>query len=45
VAFASVAELHLEAGLAHLTRGVYAGEHWLATFALLAMESKDRVGF
>jgi hypothetical protein len=32
-----VAEAHLAAGLPHIA-GDYAGEHWLATFALLALE-------
>jgi hypothetical protein len=32
----AAAERHLAAGLPHLT-GDYAGEHWLATFALLAI--------
>ncbi|KAB7646348.1 DUF2891 domain-containing protein [Polymorphobacter fuscus] len=31
------ARVHLEAGLPHIA-GDYAGEHWLATFALLALE-------
>ncbi|MGQ0603308.1 MAG: DUF2891 domain-containing protein [Anaerolineales bacterium] len=43
--FLSIAERHLEAGLSHIISGNYAGEHWLATFALLALESKDRSGF
>ncbi|MGH6991970.1 MAG: DUF2891 domain-containing protein [Caulobacteraceae bacterium] len=34
------AERHLEAGLAHLA-GDYAGEHWLASFALLALEAEE----
>jgi hypothetical protein len=29
---------HLRAGLAHVASGSYAGEHWLATFAALALE-------
>ena len=29
---------HLAAGLPHIS-GDYAGEHWLASFALLALES------
>jgi hypothetical protein len=44
-AFVSVAERHLAAGLAHLTGGGYAGEHWLATFALLAMEGPVVTGW
>ena len=31
---------HLEAALPHVT-GYYAGEHWLATFALLALDAVD----
>ena len=30
-------ERHLEAGMPHVVGGDYAGEHWLATFALLAL--------
>jgi hypothetical protein len=30
------AEPHLRASLAHVASGHYAGEHWLATFAVLA---------
>jgi hypothetical protein len=33
-----VADEHLSAALPHLS-GDYAGEHWLATFALLALQS------
>jgi hypothetical protein len=33
----ATAELHLDASLAHVA-GDYMGEHWLATFALLALE-------
>lgn len=33
------AELHLDASLPHVT-GDYMGEHWLATFALLALEKE-----
>jgi hypothetical protein len=32
------AETHLNAALAHVA-GDYMGEHWLATFALLALEA------
>jgi hypothetical protein len=35
-----VANTHLEASLGHVT-GDYMGEHWLATFALLALEAAD----
>jgi hypothetical protein len=31
------AQTHLDAGLVGLTSGDYAGEHWLATFAALAL--------
>ncbi|MDP4006423.1 DUF2891 domain-containing protein [Methylobacterium sp. NEAU K] len=34
----AAAEAHLAAGLPHVT-GDYMGEHWLATFALLALET------
>ncbi|SFL71382.1 DUF2891 domain-containing protein [Methylobacterium pseudosasicola] len=34
----SAAEAHLAAGLPHVT-GDYMGEHWLATFAVLALEA------
>lgn len=30
-------ETHLDAALPHLFSGEYAGEHWVATFALLAL--------
>ncbi|HEY0324817.1 MAG TPA: DUF2891 family protein, partial [Allosphingosinicella sp.] len=33
----ATAEAHLDASLPHVT-GDYMGEHWLATFALLALE-------
>jgi hypothetical protein len=32
--FATAADLHATEGLAHVTTGDYAGEHWLATFAV-----------
>jgi len=34
----ATANAHLTAGLAHVA-GDYMGEHWLATFALLALEA------
>ena len=34
---------HLEAGLPHVA-GDYMGEHWLATFALLALEASGDAG-
>jgi len=39
--FRAVAEKHLEAGLANLLSGDFMGEHWLATFALLALEASE----
>ena len=33
------AERHLEAGMPHVVGGDYAGEHWLASFALLALSA------
>ena len=33
----AAARLHLEAGLPHIA-GDYMGEHWLATFAVLAID-------
>ena len=35
------ADAHLDASLPHVA-GDYMGEHWLATFALLALEGDDR---
>lgn len=32
------AQDHIDAGLPHVISGEYAGEHWLATFAMLALE-------
>lgn len=40
-AFHTIAQQHLEAGLAHILSGDFMGEHWLATFALLALEAKQ----
>ena len=34
----ALAERHAEAGLAHVASGDYMGEHWLATFAVYALE-------
>jgi hypothetical protein len=34
------AELHLAAGMPHVIGGDYAGEHWLATFAALALSAE-----
>ncbi len=33
----SAAKLHFDAGIAHVGTGHYEGDHWLASFALLAM--------
>jgi hypothetical protein len=33
------AQRHLEAGMPHVVGGDYAGEHWLASFALLALNA------
>jgi hypothetical protein len=35
-----LADLHLQAGLPHVVGGDYAGEHWLATFAALALTAE-----
>jgi hypothetical protein len=35
------AERHLEAGLAHVASGHFEGEHWLASFAALALEARQ----
>ena len=35
--YADAARRHLDAGLPHATGGDYAGEHWLASFAALAL--------
>jgi hypothetical protein len=34
------AKRHLEAGMPHVAGGDYAGEHWLASFALLALSAE-----
>jgi len=39
--FADAAETHLEAALPHV-EGDYMGEHWLQTFALLALLAAER---
>ena len=36
-AAAAAGETHLDAALPHLFSGEYAGEHWVTTFALLAL--------
>jgi hypothetical protein len=35
---------HLEAGLSHVASGSYAGEHWLATFAVYALACASEGG-
>ena len=37
----SSAARHAEAGLAHVASGDYAGEHWLASFAVYLLASRD----
>jgi Protein of unknown function (DUF2891) len=37
--FEKLSKEHLEAGMPHVVGGHYAGEHWLASFALLALSS------
>lgn len=34
----AAAQRHIEASLPHVASGEYAGDHWLATFAMLALE-------
>jgi hypothetical protein len=38
--FEKLSKEHLEAGMPHVIGGDYAGEHWLATFALLALSAE-----
>jgi hypothetical protein len=38
--FEAFSKEHLEAGMPHVVGGDYAGEHWLASFALLALSSQ-----
>jgi hypothetical protein len=38
--YADAARLHLEAALPHVVGGDYVGEHWLATFAALALTAE-----
>ncbi len=38
--FEALARVHLEAGLPQVIGGDYAGEHWLATFAALALSAE-----
>jgi hypothetical protein len=37
--FQDLGRLHLRAGLPHVVGGDYAGEHWLASFAALALSA------
>jgi len=37
---ASAAKRHLDAGLQHLASGSYMGEHWLASFAVCALDAQ-----
>ena len=37
--FENLARTHLEAGMPHVVGGDYVGEHWLASFALLALSA------
>jgi len=38
--FHEQAEIHLAAGMPHVTGGDYVGEHWLASFAMLALSER-----
>jgi hypothetical protein len=38
--FDDLARLHLEAGMPHVVGGDYVGEHWLASFAALALSAE-----
>jgi hypothetical protein len=38
--FEELSSLHLQAGMPHVVGGDYAGEHWLATFAALALSAE-----
>lgn len=38
--FEKLADLHVQAGMPHVVGGDYAGEHWLATFAALALTAE-----
>ena len=40
--YADAAERHLKAGMPHVVGGHYAGEHWLASFAVLALTEGAR---
>lgn len=37
------AQRHIAASLPHVASGEYAGDHWLATFAMLALDTPDRI--
>jgi hypothetical protein len=38
--FEALARMHVDAGMPHVAGGDYAGEHWLASFALLALSAE-----
>jgi hypothetical protein len=38
--FETLSDLHLRAGMPHVAGGAYAGEHWLASFAALALTAE-----
>jgi hypothetical protein len=40
--FKEFSEIHLEAGMRHVIGGDYVGEHWLASFAALALSAEAR---
>ncbi len=40
---AKIADIHMNFSLPQLTDGNYEGEHWLATFALYALQCKDTI--
>lgn len=40
--YAAAAERHLQAAMAHVVGGYYVGEHWLASFAVLALTEGAR---
>ncbi len=41
ITLARAAKLHADAGLAHVTSGDYAGEHWLASFAVYMFSTPE----
>jgi hypothetical protein len=42
--YAPLAKKHLEAGMPHVVGGDYVGEHWLASFAMLALTDRPSAG-